>query len=277
MSNKQKMKRFIFSLLGLVSCLSGEMPQLMMSTQGYMLFAPHIHGTTKTISTNAGYRMELLGLTDIVRWKNLSVGVLTSNKTLIARSPEAGFFKLDQIKYTLSPDLRLEMPHWLLRASYIHESLHTVSRASLGSSIWMNSYQLSVGSKGSNYLYLWEEYEHNQNRFLNHFDALFLIAFYRQGSESIWIARNHDYTHKLGSRFRFQIGSFNKWAFFIGSDLSGWHRETGDWEGTGVIRVNLFRKGVKNLGGFYYAYNYYDTFQPDNEAYLGSLGFQVIF
>jgi hypothetical protein len=267
----------LVGLLGLAPGLRAEGPKLVMSTQGYMLFAPHIHGRAKTSSSNAGYRMELLGLSDIVRWNRIYASFLTANKTLIARSESAGFFKLDQLKYTLSPDLRIEFDSWLMRASYVHESLHTVSRSSEGSSVWMNSYQVSVGSKGSNYLFLWEEFENNRNRFLNHIDALLLVAVYRSGRESIWVAKNHDYTHKIGSRLRFQVGSFNRWAFFIGSDLTAWHRETNDWEGTGIIRFNAFRKGAKNLGGFYYSYNFYDSYRPDNEEYLGSLGFQVIF
>lgn len=58
---------------------------------------------------------------------------------------------------------------------------------------------------------------------------------------------------------------------------TGWYRETGDWEGTGVLKLNMFRKGKQNLGGLYYAYNFYDSFQADNEQHLGSLGLQIIF
>ena len=254
-----------------------ESPRLVMGTQGYLLFAPHIHGLQKTSSTNAGYRVELRALTDLVRWNRLYFSFLTANRTLIERSPAAGFFRLDQIKYILSPDIRLEFDSWLMRISYLHESLHNVSRATLGTTIWMNSLQLTLGTKGSNYLYIWEEFRNNKDRFLNHVDGLAFVAVFRSGKESIWIGRNHDYRYKLGGRLRFQIGSFNRWAYFVGSDVTGWLRETGDWEATGLVRVNVFRKGLKNFAGVYYAYNFYDTFHPDNEQYLGSLGFQVIF
>jgi hypothetical protein len=141
----------------------------------------------------------------------------------------------------------------------------------------MNSIQLAVGTKGSNYLYIREEFKNSSDQFLNHFDGRLFVAVFREPNETIWTGRNHDYDFKVGGRLRFQIGSFNRWAFFMGSDLTGWHRESGDWEGKGLIRINVFRKGLQNFAGIYYSYNVYDTFRPDNEAYLGALGLQVIF
>lgn len=251
--------------------------ELIMETQGYLLFAPHIHGYKTTTSKNPGYRVELTALTDIVRWDNLYFSFLTSNKTLIKNSPEVGGFGLDQLFYTLSPDLRYEFKKWMMRLGYLHESLHSVSNATLGRTIWMNGIQFTIGSKGSNYLYIWEEYKNNKNKFLNHIDGRSFIEFYRHGNETIWTSRNHDYKMKIGGRLRFQIGSFNKWAYFVGTDGTGWKRQNGDWEAKGIVRLNMFRKGLKNFAGFYYAYNFYDTFSPDNEQYLGSLGLQVIF
>jgi len=248
-----------------------------MTTQGYILFAPHIHGFQRTASSNPGYRVDLTALTDIVEWNQLYFSMLIRNKTLILSSAEFGGFKLDQLNYTLSPDVRYEFTSWMIRFGYLHESIHTVSTQTFGKSSWMNSLQFTIGSKGSNYLYIWEEYKNNSNHFLNHIDGFGFIGIFRQGGETIWTSKNHDYKIKLGGRLRFQVGSFNKCASFIGCDMTGWLRETGDWEGKGMVRVNLFRKGLKNFAGIYYAYNFYDTFRPDNEQYLGSLGLQVIF
>jgi len=272
-------KLFILLLVGVLpgKQVLSKGPELMMSTQGYMLFAPHIHGLAESISTNSGYRLELRALTDIIKWNQTYLSFITANKTLIKRSVETGPFTLDEIKYSLSPDLRIEYDTWLLRVSYLHESLHTVSHATIGGTQWMNSLQVAMGTKGSNYLFIWEEYKNNHDRFLNHLDALAFAGVFRKSNGSIWVGRNHDYKYKVGGRLRFQIGSFNKWAYFMGTDLTGWYRETGDWEGTGVLKLNMFRKGKQNLGGLYYAYNFYDSFQADNEQHLGSLGLQIIF
>ena len=273
--NHLKHLLLLFFLVSSSSVHAG--PELVMATQGYILIAPHVHGFDRTASTNAGYRVDLTALTDLIRWNQMYFSFLTTNKTLISNSPEVGGFGLDMLIYTLSPDFRYEFNNWMLRVAYLHESLHSVSRATLGRTVWMNSLQLSVGSKGSNYLYIWEEYKKNRDKFLNHLDGRAYVGIFRRGDGTIWTSRNHDYKMKLGGRVRFQIGSFNKWAYFVGSDLTGWLRESGDWEGKGLVRFNVFRKGLKNFAGVYYAYNFYDTFRPDNEQYLGSLGLQVIF
>lgn len=251
-------------------------PELVFGSQGYMLFAPHIHGLEKSISSNSGYRLEFKALTDLVRWNQTYLSFASANKTLIKRNAETTF-TLDEIKYSLSPDIRVEFTNWLLHFSLLHESLHTVSRATFGSTQWMNSVQMTVGSKGSNYMYIWEEYKNYHDRFLNHLDGYAFAGIFRKSTGSIWYGRNHDYKYKIGGRMRFQIGSFKKWAYFVGTDLTGWYRESGDWEATGVVRANMFRKGIKNFGGFYYAYNFYDSFHVDNEQYLGSFGLQFIF
>lgn len=141
----------------------------------------------------------------------------------------------------------------------------------------MNSYQFSLGSKGSSFLFVRDEFQGYQNQFVNNLDALLFLAKYREPVGTIWSGRNHTYKFRIGGRLRFQVASYNHWAYFIGSDATGWAKELGGWEAKVTLRMNVFRRGLDNFAGFYYSYHIYDTYANDNESNLGSLGFQVVF
>lgn len=254
-----------------------QAPELAMDTQGYINLIDHVHGQERTSAENPGYRVEFLALTDFVRWNNIYLAGLISNKTVIRGELSRGEFTLYQLMYNIRPDIRYELPTAIIRAGINHESNHTVSQADPAGYVWMNSLQVSIGTKGSNYLFIREQFKPYKNQFINDLDGYVFLARYRDSAGTIWTGRYHDYEWKIGGRLRFQIGSFNKWAYFAGTDVTAWLRETGDWEYRTVLRLNLFRKQLHNFAGFYYAYHLYDTYSFDNESYLGSVGFQVIF
>jgi len=271
------------SVLLLLGSLTGslialpQLPQLVMDTQGYISFIDHIHGQARTSDPDAGYRLEFLGLTDFIRWNDLYISGLVSNKTVIRGELSRGEFSLIKLMFNMRPDIRYEFPGAILRAGINHESNHSVSVANPDLYIWMNSYQLSLGSKGSSYLFIRDEFKAYRDQFINQLDGMIYLAKFRTPGGTIWTGKNHDYKWKVGGRVRFQVGSFRNWAFFVGTDASAWVRESGAWEQQTVVRLNMFRKHLHNFAGIYYAYHIRDTYRFDNESYLGSLGLQVIF
>ncbi len=262
----------VFLLIGPVLAVD-----FIMDSHGYIGFAAHVHGFNKTNSVNPGYRAEFMAITDIFQIDRLYLGLLVGNRTLIQSSEEVGQFRLDKIKYTLSPNLRYELDDWMVRCVFHHDAFHHISSANLSGPVWLNSVQLSIGTKGAYYLYLHEQYRRVKNQFINAWDAHITGGVFLHGEESIWLAKNHNYKYELFSRFRYHIAAFHNWAYWVGLEYNIWQTRSYEFENRAVLRMNLFRKGLSNFVGIYYLYFLQDSYSLDNEDQLGALGVQIIF
>ncbi|OIO56377.1 MAG: hypothetical protein AUJ47_13075 [Candidatus Marinimicrobia bacterium CG1_02_48_14] len=273
------MRKFCHLLL-MICCLVLVRPVsalLLMDTHGYMNILGHVSGFEKTNSMNPGYRFEFLALTDIYQFNALYCGLLLGNRTMIMSPKAGGEFRLDQIKYTLSPVLRYEFKQWMVQTSYHHEAFRRISAPNLTGPVWLNSLQLSAGTKGSYYLYLREEYQRASNRFISDVDANLTVSYFLHGKESIWVAKNHNYAYQMNSRVRYHIATFYEWAYWTSAEFSVWQLQDQTYEDRLALRFNIFRKGLGKFVGFYYSYTVKDSYTLDNESHLGALGVQIFF
>lgn len=172
-------------------------------------FSPYIHGMGRTYDTvrltsdgsltkklTPSYRAEFLANIDFARWNRLVFIGMVGNTTMIS-STDSSFFTLNRVHYLVSPGFRYEWGHVIFRAVFHHESIHSLSRPeSLDrrkGPYWQNSIRFGVGTRGAYWLYLRDEYQHVNNRFLNSFDAQVNAGVFIRGSDSIWSARNNPY------------------------------------------------------------------------------------
>ncbi|MCF7796561.1 MAG: hypothetical protein K9N11_03025 [Lentisphaeria bacterium] len=251
--------------------------QFLMETHGYMGIVGHLHGFDKTNSENPGYRAEFLTQTDFFRFKSLYCGLLIGNRTIMI-SPNVGSeFRLDRIKYVLSPVLRYEFSDWILQTTFDHEAFHQISAVNEQGPIWLNAVQVSAGTKGSYYFYIRNEYQNISNRFLNKVDTYLTLGYFLRGKESMWIAKNHTYAALVSSRVRYHIGAFHRWAYWISVEYDLWQLQSHQYEDRITLKYNMFRKGLGKFVGFYYTYVVRDNYSLDNEGQLGALGVQIFF
>lgn len=251
--------------------------QLLMETHGYMGLLGHVHGFDKTNSETPGYRAEFLTNTDFFRFGTLYCGLVLGNRTIMISPLAGGEFRLGRIRYTLSPTLRYEFDNWMIQTTFDHQAFHELSAVSELGPIWMNSIQLSAGTRGSYYFYLKNEYQNVTNRFLNKVDAYLTFGYFLHGKTSMWVAKNHDYTALASSRLRYHLGVFHDWAYWTSVEYDLWQLHSTTYEDRVILRYNMFRKGLGKFVGFYYAYVVRDSYSLDNESHLGALGVQIFF
>ena len=266
-----------FAIILLVSGASLCQAELLMSTHGYWSFAPYVNGIKKTEGLYPGYRAEFMAHIDFVRFNNLIFTGIVGNKTMISKS-QLSVFELDRIRYILSPGFRYEFDKWIFLGSLNHESTYAISRAEeYKGATWMNSIRIGAGTKGAYYLYLRDHYKNIHKTFLNSWDAQINAGVFLHGSNSIWVAKNHDYKFEEFSLVRYYLGSFQKWVCFAGLNQNLWLGIDNSVEKKINITLNLFKEGTVNFFGFLYTYTIYDTYSKDNENKLGAFGVRVIF
>ncbi|MFC1541404.1 hypothetical protein ACFL50_03010 [Candidatus Latescibacterota bacterium] len=251
--------------------------ELVMQTHGAASFAPYIHGVNKNEAQYPGYRAEFLSNIDLYRHNRLVLTGIVENMTIISRS-DSSVFNLDKIRYTIAPGFRYEFEKWLLKGSVHHESLYSISRAEeKKGAYWQNSIRLGLGTKGSSYLFLPEEYRSYTNTVINTWDAQINAGVFLHGSDSIWSARNHDYRYEFFSQTRYHFAAFNKWLYFITLQQHLWVEDDKSTDNKISILLNCFRKGRNGIFGVYYRYYIYDSYIENNENKLGALGVRIIF
>ena len=250
--------------------------ELVMHTHGHITVAPYIHGFDNSKYTYPGYRSEFMTYVDFFRHRSIAFSSLLGTTT-ITSEPENQNMKLDRIRYTLTPCFRYEFKTWLIKGALHHECIHNISRPEINGSTWWNSFQVGLGSKGSYYLYLYEQYKDVKNAFLNSMDAQINFGYIMPAKRTLASGQNHEYHYEIFSLFRYHIGFFRKWACFSGLRQNTWMKNDKSFEHQINISINFFRRGADNFAGFFYTYNIYDTFSLDNANKIGSLGFKIIF
>lgn len=250
--------------------------ELMMDTHGYITLAPYIHGFNQTKGFNPGYRSEFIVFVDYFRSKRLVFYSLLGNTTIITGGGDSGM-KLDKIRYSLAPGFRYVLKDWQVKCALHHECIHLISRREFSGSIWWNSLQLGLGSKGSYYLYLRDWYSRKDGNFFSLLDAQINAGYILPPDRTITSGQNHNYRSELFSLLRFHFPAAGKWEYFITLRQHLWGRRDDETEHQINITFNLFRKGINSFVGFFYSYTIYDTFTLDNTEGLGALGFRILY
>ena len=154
---------------------------------------------------------------------------------------------MDRIRYTLTPGFRFESSSWLIKGALHHECIHMINRPEIKGSIWWNSFQVGVGSKGSYYLYLPAQYITKNNTFINKWDAQLNVGYYIPAKNTLLSGQNHEYQYELFSLIRYHLGAFRKWVFFCSLRQHVWTVIDKSPEHQVNITVNAFRKGTINF------------------------------
>ena len=266
----------VLMLLPILKIHSSE-AELLMHTQGTASFAPYVNGIKKTKGLYPGYRAECQAHVDFYKNNNLILTGLVGNMTIISRS-DSSVFNLDKIRYTLAPGFRYEFNRWILRGSFHHESLYSLSRIEeQEGAFWQNSIRFGVGTKGSYYLYFDDRYRNVDDTFINSWDIQVNGGVFLHGSKSIWVAKNHNYRYELFSLLRYHVCTFHKWVYFAGLNQHLWIKSDNETEHKESLTLSFFRKGSVNFFGIYYTYTMYDSYKENNENKLGALGIRFIF
>ncbi len=80
-----------------------------MDTHGNITLAPYVHGFDSSADIKPSHRSEFITYVDFFGVKRFIVTGLFGTTTVISDYKESGF-KLDRIRYTLSPGFRYEFP-----------------------------------------------------------------------------------------------------------------------------------------------------------------------
>jgi hypothetical protein len=250
--------------------------EVLMLTHGQITFAPYVNGRTPQKDFFPGYRSDFFTYVDFFSWKGFVSNWLIANTTLIAR-PDSTIFRLDRIRYTLTPGYRYEFDKWLISGLLLHECIHTVSREEEKGSVWWNSFEIGFGSKGAYPQYLVEKYKNAHLDLRNSLDAQVNFGAFLHGRESVWLAQNSDYRYEEFGLLRYHLGRWGCWGVFVDLPQHLWVTAENRLENKISPTVNLFLLGKVNIASLFYTYHIYDTNTHDNESGLGLLGFKIVF
>jgi hypothetical protein len=253
--------------------------EVVMRTHGQITFAPYVHGESPREDVFPGYRSDFFTYVDFFSWKGFISNWLIANTTLIER-PDSTIFRLDRIRYTLTPGYRYEFDEWLISGLLLHECIHTVSRPEKDGSIWWNSFRIGFGTKGAYPMHLVEKYKSRRLAFRQKVDAQINVGAFLYGDESVWLAQNHDYRYEEFGLIRFHVGRWGRggrWGLFVDVPHHLWLTSTNEVEAKVSPTVNLFLLGRFNFASLYYTWHLHDTNVHDNEQGLGLLGFKIVF
>lgn len=256
--------------------------EVLMNTSGQVTFAPYVNGGSPRNDFEPGYRSEFFTYVDFFSWKGLISNWLIANSTIIERSDTTAF-RLNRIRYTLTPGYRYEFDTWQISGLLLHECVHAIGEYEPDGSIWWNSFRFGFGSKGSYPQFLAERYRKlkDPRSPLHHpgdkWDYQLNVGAFLYGAESIWLAQNNDYRYEQNALFRYHIGRWGRWGSYADVNQYLWIREGGKTEQKWSVSANLLLVGRANIAGLYYTYVISDENIVDNEDRLGSLGFKIVF
>lgn len=250
--------------------------EVVMKTHGQITFAPYVHGESPQADFFPGYRSDFHTFVDFFSWKGLISNWLIANTTLIER-PDSTVFRLDRIRYTLTPGYRYEFNEWLISGLLLHECIHTVSRNEDEGSVWWNSFQIGLGSKGAYPMHLVEKYKNRRLDLRHRVDAQINFGAFLYGRESVWLAQNHDYRYEQFGLLRYHVGRWGNWGLFVDIPQHFWVAATKRFEAKVSPTVNLFLLGRYNIASLFYTWHAHDSSTHDNEEGLGLFGFKIVF
>lgn len=250
--------------------------EVLMRTHGEITFAPYVHGGSPRNDFEPGYRSDFHAYVDFFRWKGLVSNWLIANSTVIERSDSTAF-RLDRIRYTLTPGYQIEFDTWMISGLLLHECIHAIGQDEPEGSVWWNSFRFGFGTKGAYPQFLVQRYRGDFSRFTDRWDYQINFGAFLYGGESVWLAQNNDYRYEEYALLRYHIGRRGRWGSYADLNQSLWVREGGATEQKWSVTLNLLLRGSVNMAGLYYTWNFYDTNSQDNEDGLGAAGFKIVF
>lgn len=194
--------------------------------------------------------------------------------------PDSTIFRLDRIRYTLTPGYRYEFDDWLISGLLLHECIHSVSRDESHGSVWWNSFQIGLGSKGAYQMHLVEKYKDRKLDLRNRVDAQINVGAFLYGRESVWLAQNHDYRYEEFGLLGYHMGrwgSRGQWGLFLDIPQHFWIAADKRHEAKVSPTLNLFLIGKINIASLFYTWHVHDSSTHDNEEGLGLAGFKIVF
>lgn len=249
---------------------------VLMRTHGEITFAPYVNGNFEQYEAIPGYRSEFNAYVDFFEWKGFISNWLISNTTTMEKSKESGF-KLDRIRYTLTPGYRIEFDKHLISGLLLHECIHTISKPEENGAIWWNSFQIGFGTKNSYPQFLVDKYKYDLTTKFPSIDYNFNIGVFLYGDQSVWIRQNHNYRYEMFYKTRFHIGKIGNWGYYSDLDHHVWLDKYNEFENKVSLSINILLSGQRNIASVYYKYFVYDTFSKDNQDELGAAGFSIVF
>jgi hypothetical protein len=266
---------------GFVDWLTDDF-EVLMNTNGQITFAPYVNGGSPRNDFQPGYRSEFFTYVDFFSWKGLVSNWLIANTTVIERS-DTSAFRLDRIRYTLTPGYRYEFDKWLISGLLLHECIHEIGEFEEEGSIWWNSFRFGFGTKGAYPQYLAERYRRLKEprepfeKILDKWDYQVNVGAFLYGDNSIWLGQNNDYRYEEYGLFRYHVGRWGRWGAYADVNQNLWALADGELEQKWSVTANLLLVGKANIAGLYYTYVIFDDNGIDNEDALGSLGFKIVF
>lgn len=249
---------------------------VLMRTHGEISFSPYVHGEFSKHQPSPGYRSNFNVYVDFFEWKGFISNWLISNQTTMERS-DSTQFRLDRIRYTLTPGYRIEFDQHLISGLLLHECVHTISKPEENGAIWWNSFQIGFGTKNSYPQYLVRKYKYQQNTNFPSLDYNLNIGAFLYGDQSVWIQQNHDYRYEYFYTLRLHYGKWGPWGFFSDLKHHSWIKHDFDMENKWSISAEVLLTGLQNIASVYYEYFFHDTFEKDNQDALGAAGFKIVF
>lgn len=251
---------------------------VLMRTHGQVTFAPYVHGGSPRngVDFDPGYRSDFHVYVDFFSWKGLVSNWLIANSTVIERS-DTSAFRLNRIRYTLTPGYQYEFDTWMISGLLLHECIHAIGQSEPDGSIWWNSFRFGFGSKGAYPQFLVQRYREDLSRFVDKWDYQVNVGAFLYGKESIWLAQNSDYRYEEYALLRYHLGRLGRWGSYADLGQHLWIREGGSTEQKWSVTANLLLRGRVNIAALYYTWFFYDTNTQDNEDRLGALGFKIVF
>lgn len=251
--------------------------EVLMRTHGQVTFAPYVHGGSARNGFQPGYRSDFNVDVDFFAWKGLISNWRIANSTIIER-PESTTFRVDRIRYTLTPGYRKEFDKWQINGMLLHECIHSVSRQESTGSMWWNSFRFGFGSKGAYQQFLVERYTSPIAWNLwNLWDYQFNLGTFLYGKPSAWLAQNHIYRYEESAMLRVHLRRWGRWGAYADLAQNFWVNSRWELEQKWSATANLMLRGKMNLASVYYTYHFYDDNTHDNEDGLGAMGFKIVF
>jgi hypothetical protein len=250
--------------------------EVIMRTHGQITFAPYIHGGSPRNDFSPGYRSDFYAYVDFFSWKGLVSNWLIANSTVIERSDTTAF-RLERIRYTLTPGYQYEFDTWMISGLLLHECIHAIGRDEPDGSIWWNSFRFGFGTKGAYPQFLVQRYSGDFTRFTDRWDWQVNVGAFLYGRESVWLAQNNDYRYEEFALLRYHLGRRGRWGSYADLNQALWIREGWKTEQKWSLTLNLLLRGSENMAGLYYTWFMHDSNTQDNEDRLGALGFKIVF
>jgi hypothetical protein len=282
-SSHIRMKKLIWLILPITLCCTNLLshPELTMQTHGYLSFEKYIQAQTTKDELYHGYRSELMANINFLRWNRFYLDGLLGNMTIMSH-PDSALWNIDRIHYTLNPGFRIEFKNWLIKGALQHDCFHRINQydkplPGLGrGSIWWNTYQIGIGSKGAYYLNPQNPFK-KSNSILDTWDGQFNYGYYIPAKNTISTGQGQTYRHEVFSQIRYHVRARRNWAACIGLRQHLWVTAAKSVEHKINLTVNLFHRDLLGIIGIYYSYTIYDTFRLDNQDALGAIGIKIVY